>query len=325
MVNADHFCEYYSENYDLNPPDVGDKRWKWRLSCGVRFDCDGKVAEDKPIVFTQFHWGDGRPSCRVPFSVASLLETSSMSFELGLEANLMGGLAGEEKIFETALYKQKCLDFLYNPELAKYSVAVHCVANFLHLSDVSLAFKYANALSWLCLNLPSSLFRSLKIPDHYQSTWGGRCQAFIDNQDRGFAFLILIENMVDETDDIAGWLEATALKAGLPSMPEIEQAVQIEFAELEQQVLSGPHNDRLQWLLEEGRTVFEHFWPVPDILEAFRGMEKMPMPPILLSDMKLVQIGKKSNWTAPEVVENWSAMITKLESRFDQFVQICGV
>lgn len=325
-VNGDYFAEYYSEVYNSTPPVGGDPRWIWQFSSGARFTADGKVAEDRPIIFTQFRWADNRPACRVPFSVASLLETASMYFENAAEAILTLKLPEDEHAVEQGLLAQKYLAFLYTPEVAMYSVAAHCVANILHVEDIPTAFRHANALSWLCLNLPRDCFSQLRIPEHFERTWKRRCQAFLDNRDRGFAFLLLAHHMKEPaTGDMAEWIEKTAVAAGLPQLQQLRSAIDKEFENSLRSVSDGPHKERLEWLLKEGQSVFEAFWPVPEMTAAFRGLGELAIPPILLGDLTLTRLGKSTIWTEASTTDAWSTTASNLETRFGQFVQACGV
>lgn len=325
-VNSDHFAEYYSVIYDSTPPVGGGVRWKWMFSSGMRFTADGRLANDRPIIFTQFRWADNRQACRVPFSVASLLETASMYFENAAEAMLTLNLPEAEHAVEQGLLTQKYLQFLYAPETAVYSVAAHCVANLLHINDIPTAFRHANALSWLCLNLPDGFFSQLRVPQEFEKIWGQRCRSFIDNRDRGFAFLLLAHHMTaPATGEMAEWLERTVVAAGLPQLQELKSAIDKEFEGVLRGVADGPHSDRLKWLLKEGQSVFEAFWPVPEMLAAFRGLGELAIPPILLRDLTLARLGKPVIWTEASTADAWSSTASDLETRFGQFVQACGV
>ncbi len=89
VTHRDRFEAYFTTINDRNPPEDGRLKWEWELSCGIGFDSDGKPNEKRPIVFTRFRWQDKRLACRVPFSVASLLESNAMHWDLGLEVSLL--------------------------------------------------------------------------------------------------------------------------------------------------------------------------------------------------------------------------------------------
>jgi hypothetical protein len=67
------FNSYYTTIESHTPPD-GVSRWQYQMSAGARFNHQGKISDDHPIVFTKFAWLDGTPACRVPISLISLLE-----------------------------------------------------------------------------------------------------------------------------------------------------------------------------------------------------------------------------------------------------------
>jgi hypothetical protein len=81
----DHRFERYYTTINVMEPNNGRRHWKYQMSAGARFDHTGKMSQSHPILFTRFDWEDGTPACRVPMSLASLLETSAMHFELRAE------------------------------------------------------------------------------------------------------------------------------------------------------------------------------------------------------------------------------------------------
>ena len=57
----------------------------------------------------------GEDVCRVPFSVASLLEVNAMYEEMKAFSDLLGELDDNDRIVETGQFSQKTLEMLYDP------------------------------------------------------------------------------------------------------------------------------------------------------------------------------------------------------------------
>ena len=53
------------------------------------YGADGRLSEGDPVAFVTFMRADGRPVCRIPMSVASLLEVSAVHAEIEAELTIM--------------------------------------------------------------------------------------------------------------------------------------------------------------------------------------------------------------------------------------------
>jgi len=189
-LRDDRFEKFYSEIYKQDDPAQAVRGWRYEFSTGARFDHNGVPSEEHPIIFTRFRWLGGSLACRVPLSVASLLETSAMHFEFEAESVTIGNLSEDEQQNALEALQTRYLDNFYKPALTDYSVAAHAVSNIVGPSDVPRCLQLSSALANVALNLVDHHFDLLKIPSRFEN-WGKRNQALLLNRNRGYAFLCL--------------------------------------------------------------------------------------------------------------------------------------
>lgn len=149
--------------------------WQSNISVGHLFSSDG-APTNKPILFSRFSNFRGDLLARSPVSMVSLLEASAMAQELLLQSVLIQLTEPDFRLVEQALFSQRTLEYLYNPEITEYSVCAHIVANQQHCSDVLAAFRLCaiiirtllnipeQTIAWLADNCPIGAL--LKLPDN---------------------------------------------------------------------------------------------------------------------------------------------------------------
>jgi hypothetical protein len=321
-AQQDRYEDYYSIIENPQPPPNYNKLWKWQLSCGARFDRDGRLDESLPILFTRFAWPDDSPACRVPFSVASLLEASAMSTEWTTEAALIMMMGKPASDTQGQVLAAKSLDYLYDPTVAEYSVAAHLVANRFKLSDPLTAFKFASYLSSVCLNLLDEHFGLLKIPDSFHP-WSQRIQAFIKRRDRGFAYAVLAHHAPspDQMKDME-WINNTLTKSGLPPLPVLQELAIKRMKKVREEAAIGPLRSHRLYLLDLGVKFVEKVGIIPFVADF--DISAVPLPPVVLSDMTVAYQGQIEPWDNSPVSQ-WLDQVTKLESALTEFVDACGV
>lgn len=164
-VEADYFTTYYQTIGLRKPSDGCTHPWIWQLTAGKRFNADGRLASDRPIFFTKFQWPEGSEASRVPFSVSALLEARAMAAELSTHIFAASKLPEDDALIEAAFATKQQIIRLYDPELGVYSAGAHLVGNVVGFADAVLAFNLASQLAHVCLDLPSTFYEKLVVPD----------------------------------------------------------------------------------------------------------------------------------------------------------------
>ena len=253
MAKRHHYAEYYTLVYPKGFEPYDGRPWQWQLSTGLTFDMGGKPDPTAPIAFTKFQTSAGEDVCRIPFSVASLLEVNAMHEELTHSIRLINELDGDEKIVESRLFSQDAIKRLYDPLLAVYTVAAHLFANRASVKDVLIAYANASRLSGFCLNFPRRLFPRLVVPETF-AVWGERNEQFKARCDRGYLFMLLLEHAgATDSKDLDEWFPKVLDRAGLPTMDEIRMAAEEELKDIFLAEVPGPASDRLSQLQSIGR------------------------------------------------------------------------
>src|ERR1039458_19540 len=304
----DNRFEQYYTTIESGSPAMGRRMWKYQMSTGARFNHSGKLSELHPILFTRFSWEDNSPACRVPMSVASLLETAAMDYELRAEQAFVSLLDPKEQREASEALQSRYLDLAYDPNLAEYSVAVHAVSNFVGPKDCPGAFQLSSILASIALNLTKDHFTTMRVPESFH-TWGQRNDAFIRNGDRGYAFLVLAKSAprvpIDNVDE---WVERTLENSGLPPLKIIKKDAGREIDNLTVNVLDGPFSKLRDENLSVGRKIFEQFGPVFKFESVLKALTKstLSLPPIILGkELEIVAGGE----TSPNGIRALSAAV----------------
>ncbi|MDF5720234.1 MAG: hypothetical protein PUP91_07060 [Rhizonema sp. PD37] len=350
-INRMYFADYYTVNGSAAEEPWNKEPWRYDFGCGLQFSREGKTSEKHPFFYTIFSTSNDEFITRVPLSVMSLLETNAVTSEVRLETVLLSCLNQGEVFIENKLIEQNFLERLYTPELTRYSVAAHCLANLAKITDAVDAYFLSSALSTLCLNLPSKVFPLLKIPSALQERIGDRAREMLNLQDRGFAFFI-IANYASQYNqsDIVSWLESTIEAAGLPPLKQLEELANQEMNELNEQILKDPlieklkeiglsetgenqiicEYSRLKNLLRVGRDNFtkrgiagNHEISMKTIFSVNENYLKLP--PILLGDDSVIQLGDEALEPEYQDVKKWIEYVDIIEERLREFHQACFI
>ena len=256
QLNRVFLDDYYTQ-FDVGAEDPV-RPWSAKHTCGILFDERGRLDESRPIVFTRFSDCMKREIVRVPFSAASLLEVNARCDQIGIHIGLVSTISNPDvRLMEQAgvdVYLRK----LYDPLQCVYTVAAHNAGNVMNIADPLTAYKLAESISMLCLNMPTSAFKKLIIPTLFR----GEAEAFRRAErlrvlkDRGFLFVCLLEHGRGERiDEPTAWIEAVLTKAGLPNLATLEMDAVAEFNSAPG-IIAGPEEERLGKLLHVGRRMF---------------------------------------------------------------------
>lgn len=232
------YDEYYTEEYSYSPVESMDKRWGWEPSVGLKFNAKGLPDETKPIPLIRFITHDKKPIIRIPLSIASLLETNSVSEEMKVHHSYIDSLSETEKPFHMKFFEEEMFQgLIYNQKNAVYSVAVHLTANLLNISDLSKAFRISSIISTFTLNIPHSIAVKIPIDEKYFKDGGDRSKLMLENHEYGFIFFALLANykthyLKTKKFDINEMLKSS----NLPDYDEIEKLVTDEMESMENEI-----------------------------------------------------------------------------------------
>lgn len=322
----DRFAEYYSTVGTSSPLDPSPP-WQYAPTIGLEFDAGGALREDWPIVFVQFRWRSGEHACRVPLSVASLLESVAIGLECQSMCAIAGGMESGARVVSQNQADKHWLDFVYEPDLGLYSVALHLVANKAGVSDIARANSMCDALASAVLDLLPEDFASMKVNE------SGKCAQQLERltsgllrRDRGVAFFVLSEWLQEgqslrEEEVVDRALDA----AGVGSRSDLFDRATSEAAKRIESVSPGAYSDRLRTLLEVGlrnrRTLGSEPWN-SSILSAWTNLE---IAPVILGDGEWCRFGaSECELFEAQAVEQWLVESTEMESRIREFVAACG-
>jgi hypothetical protein len=144
-ITESHFYkqkEIYDKIYNLRLPDYYTEKgspskidvpWHFQLTCGVRFDNNGKVSRN-PIIFCNFQNESKEKIVRSPLSILSILEASAVSQEY-LHRFMQVQKNDDSYYVEINNLKNQLLKFIYDADLTVYSVAFHLVSAYTNIDD----------------------------------------------------------------------------------------------------------------------------------------------------------------------------------------------
>lgn len=246
--------------WEICPSDEAQRytgRWRWGVSCGLRFDFDGRLRQDAPIFFVRFFTDDWKPIARAPISAAALFETNAMAAELSAHLCYLFYLKGDSLQQEVERWQRETLDWLYDKDMTAYSVAAHLAANTIHTPDASVAFNLSSRVGTLALNSTSVMFESLRVPEIFREVFRERNDDLIRRCDIGYLYAAIFEH----ARQYEGKVDASAVQeflriAGLPDVDELQKSPVSEMERLEAEVVDGPLRSRVLKLLSLGRELF---------------------------------------------------------------------
>jgi hypothetical protein len=317
---------YYTEEYDTSTQDTRTATWRYEYGSGLEFGIDGKPRPDRPFVFTTFSNSGGQRIIRVPFSMFALTEATATYAELKVKSQSLAFLDSDTRLVEQARLEQEFQRDLYDPKLAIYSTATHCLANSIQLQDSFIAYEYSSALSTLCLNLPRSLYDHLLLPESF-SDWGSRTQALRELADPGFAFFAIASQAPRYEDEmpVEQWLQGAAKSAGLPELATIEALALSHIQQVRNEQIEGSYSDQAESLLSIGRDNFTQrgVWGRGALCMEGMYSPSIRLPPVVLGDGHVTPVNPSNTCINPQSIEKWIDAIVGIESSANKFVRAC--
>jgi hypothetical protein len=263
--------------------------WQYQLSAGLLFDSEGR-SSDRAVVFTRFLNSTGNLLVRSPISNVSLLEMSAMAQEVLIDISLLANTDNNFMAIEGALYSERLIQYLYNPDITEYSVCVHLVANSLKLADPAIAFRICTALAGVTLNMPIASFSNiasscpigdiLGLPSTHQGIEYFRNG--LSSCDYGILFCLLCHALPKgdyaSPQSIQSFVEVSIKKVGI-SIKDMRSNANLEVNELYQQLRNSVIPE-IRMLAEAGYANFKIIGYDRERLP----FQKLNLPPVLLAD-----------------------------------------
>ena len=219
------------------------------------------------------------------------------------------------------------MSYLYDPEFTEYSVAVHALANRLRLTDPVLAFRLSAALSYVALNLTGKSWQSFTNMTKWQA-WGDRVHEFMRNEDRGFAYFLLVHAApaYGATDSVISWLEQTVRNAGLPGLEDLKASALETMATLDGGSLNAELAAELSRKLEKGRELFTRIGMAAELSSCISAVGEAGFPPILFTEDSIILAdGQEEVYSAGQPVTDWLAKRTDVVWAMEEFYEVCGL
>lgn len=216
---------------------IHQNRWKYGYYIGYEYDAAGKLNKKSPILFTKFfNPHTGKPIARVPFTIDALLELNAVNAEM---QNYKLQIAIQEEHNVKAEVEEAGKDFLerlYTVRLVLYSVGVHHFSNSRKLGDIFSSFQYGSYLATLSLNLTEAQIASIKIIASGDDEFDDRAAELLSIGDRPTAFYFLCKHSSEipfpKNGEDESWVNDVLCKAGLKSLREVKDGINIEIKKL---------------------------------------------------------------------------------------------
>jgi hypothetical protein len=320
---ADRFSDYYSTTGEPRGNSAAHA-WMHQLTCGLRFDRDGRLDQGAPVFFTSFAWDDGRLACRVPLSVESLLETNATAAELAITQALIASLPQGDRQVELSLHRQQVLDRLYSPTLGVYSVGVHLAANVLNLNDIGIALPLASALASAALDIPDAEFGKVSVPKDF-AVWGDRTKVALSRRDRGFLYLCLVHHARGRvTADLAATVDQTLRATGLGEMTSVLRVIDVAHRSEPGLAFVGPTQARFIALKNVEQQIGLSGWSRWDPAHFASSWLALPLPQIGTAEGTRLRLGSANPINDAKDCSNWESGVNRLLPQISEFLSACG-
>ncbi|WP_333888030.1 hypothetical protein [Clostridium sp.] len=295
--------------------------WQWQLSAGLKFNSEGDLCSDRPIIFTRFSTLNGKLICRVPFTIEALLETSAMSTEFEVDSTYFDGLTEDFIAIESQLLKKESLEWLYNVEMTPYSVAAHFLSNSIKNEDIISTFMLSKKIATLCLNIPGECFDELKIPCSF-GLWKDKNKSFIKQRDKGYLYTVLIENIKESyKDDSIDYnkidINEILSISGLPKADELEKMCIRELSRIRDKIKGKMYTSMLVDKLDIGLNLHKKRGICGESYSTLKLMKdhKSIFPYIYADDI----------FDDDKQISIWIDCIRNFEKNMKEFNSICGI
>lgn len=243
-----HYSKYYTvESGERQPAPPGG--WSVEVSSGLEFNPQGKVDNNRPILFVRMSDGRGGGySVRQPICVAALLEVSATWSEIKTSKAICQKMEADESALHNFLNRKELYERFQDPEFSLYSAPVHLLKKYCEIKELHDAYKLSASLVFVCLNLTGSHFQNMSAPHlpDFGAEWNKRFEAMSSKELISYAYFCLSTHAQKWSGDFQSWLGETLASANLPSMPEIilntEKTLESEKTNSKQHIFDSARN-----------------------------------------------------------------------------------
>lgn len=312
--------ENYYKMVEKYACDSDYRNWSFSQSIGFRYNYEGHLDFSKPIIFNRYDYKDNFVA-RIPISIESLWENSSIAVELSLKLKVIASLSDQyEKVIEINSLNKRTLEWIYNTDMLVYSNIAHSVANSLVTDgDIYNTFMYTKKLASLSLNMPDKYFKSIKIPNFIKERLTSEdINSFIENKDISFLFICLLYNikesgLVKSIDNIID--NDSILRCSyLPSEEMLISEIKEEMKNLSEEIIDGYYKEDFLTLWEKGILFFDKRGIFNDFDYSTLTVQEIGDLPIMCRDEIFVD----------SKILNWCDEVKLLELRMKEFIEACG-
>ena len=276
---------YYRVIQDEPHPHNRQRPWRLDISCGFEFSPDGRLNENRPLLFVRFGANpSGDLVARQPITVGTLLELCAVYSEMATAQEIFKLITDEERAVELHLWRSEKESMLYDRNMTTYTAAAHLFAVWVGTHNMDITYRYAASLANIALNMTDEHFDLIKHPNIF-SKFGNRVEAFTSSRNRGYAFAALAKNapQYSGSSNLPDWLEETVRCSGLPDVEKIYADARNKIDGIAVADNRCRQNIRLSYLREFGLSVFDKrrmMEEAPALSVGSIVYHKMALPPM---------------------------------------------
>jgi len=309
-------------------------RWSYNFSTGFRFQSNGYVNQEKPILFTTFRANEEKIVARVPISIVSILETIATKEEFKLKFQSISLIEDvvERKRLEK-LYEEELFKLIYNSKLTLYNVVAHLTANIAKASDIIWALEVSSSVGTVVLNLPDKEIDKVLEYKTGIAEIDSRITAFKKSKDKGYLFYNLLVNLVNTKGSNHYNIQDLIQSSNLSDIAVIEQQIIESMESNIKNLIPGPFFHRARKILEYGIQIFK-LRGLDGKKEGYEfKVENFPQRPNLMfgdtfyneNHFNLqVAIEKLNNGLDLNLDEEYF-LFEYYQKKLDEFINICGI
>lgn len=292
----DYYTYVLKKEYDHSR----QQKWYLKIDLGERFDCEGKITYKYPQLFVHFANEREEEICRIPLSVATLLEAEAKYSEYELIDWAISTFSDKEDSSNTIklleIFSEEQHISMYHPDYVKYSTATHIVANRFDLTSLREASIITHLLVRISLNLPGFLYKDIKVPkDLIPSPIA--VASFIELEDPVYVFYSLVfSSEGKDVKDLKELIELILKSANLPKLSKLNKLVMDEMEKLTDQIIEGPEEKIVSRFLEVGRYNYEKVGILGSpLISEFYGTKEVILPWIYCKDGNSIYLSKEQS------------------------------
>jgi hypothetical protein len=190
-----------------------------------------------------------------------------------------------------------------------------------------LILRLSAVLSYVALNLVGVSWQSFSNLTKWEA-WGSRVQDFLRNEDRGFAYFLLVHaaSSYGPGDTVAGWLNQTVRNAGLLGSDDLKASALEAMKTLSVDTLSADLSIELSSKLAKGLQIFTRIGMTAELGSCIAAVEEAGFPPILfVLDSIILSDGQEEVYSAGGPITDWLSKRTNIVWKMEGFYEICGL